>query len=312
MSKRKSIGLLLIVALAVTLGVTPSILRFVAESGLIQLKHRGIRIQADGINGFLFGVSAQNVEGWVTIKGSKPKSCDWCLQVPDFPVQLRAESVKASGGIRLFLPQPFAKLTGILYGGAIDVVVANLFSNPIASGTVNRLDLSLHPQLRALGIEQGIVDVTATNHPISAKWESEARYTLRIQDVELAPPRAVTRLTGISRLQQGQIDLSATITPSGALTIETGSFDSSLASGKLNGTATLLPSGALSNINCKLELNLNRQDSNKVATWLPMLTNQAVSSQSERVLCTFRSASCSLDGVARLGSVCIRASCAGS
>jgi hypothetical protein len=302
MSKWRTITILFAIAASVAIGVTPSILQFLAEHQLIRLQQSGVKVQADGVSGFLFGVSAKSIEGWVTIPQQGPR-------LAGLPVQLRAESVQVSAGIRSILPQTFVHLTGAFYGGTLDTSVSRLVTRPTFSGTVHGVDVSLHPQLRALGFEQGLVDLAALEHPVSGTWTNTSNYTLKIRELVLRPPPTIANVTRITELRDGTVELSASVNQDGALTTESCTFDSSLASGTFSATATLRSPSDITNISGSLQVNLDRQDSDKLAPWLPILTNQAVSSESVRFVCHFRSTACSSSGALRLGSGCIRASC---
>lgn len=302
MSKWRSISIIFAVTVGVAVGVTPSILQFLAEHQLIRLKQAGVKVQADGVAGFLVGVSAKSIEGWVALPKLGP-------ELPGVPIQLRAESVKLSAGVRSFLPATFARLTAAFYGGTVDTTVAALIAGPTVSATVQAVDLSLHPQLRALGFEQGLVDLTALDHALNGTGTKPAHYTLKIRELAFQPPPTIANVTRISSLRDGTLQLSASVKPEGGLSIESCTFDSSLASGTFSATATLRSPREIKNVSGSLQVNLDRPDSSKLAVWLPMLTNQAVSSESARFVCHFRSVSCSSSDAIRLGTACIKASC---
>jgi|GEM_PF-2775037 len=304
MSKRRFIIALLVVAVSVAIGLVPSILQFVAERELIKLKDRGIRVQVQGVSGFLIGVSATSAEVWVEIPVRSGA-------IRSFPLQVSVENASVSLRPRLNPLQTAAEFSAAAYSGSVGVTLTNLLASPRITANVEGLDIGLHPQLRALGIEQGALSVQVTEHPLGPVWESDATYALEIKDLSVLPSSSIQQISGVSRLEGGKASLKATIKKGGNLKIDSGSFDSSLASGTLLGSAVIDPKGDITNINGTIRVNLDRDGSSKLAAWLPILTNQTVSSEASSFVCSFRSATCGSSGTIKVGTTCLRSTCAG-
>jgi hypothetical protein len=302
MSKGRILAIVLISVGCVAVGVAPSVLQFFAQREISRLQRAGFRIQAEGIEGFIFGVGAKRIDSWIALPIG-------AAGISAVPLQIQVDDVSTSAYFQPLFLQTSVRIKGSLYGGALNATLLNLLGAPLLSGTANRVDLSIHPQLRALGIDSGVVNLTTTNHPIKGVWRAEAEYTLSITEFDLRPPRPIQTISGISQLRKGQVDLKAKIKPEGALSIESASFDSSLASGSLTGSATIQPSGHLLNVNANLRVNLDRPDSSKLKVWLPLLTNQEISSEANNFTCQIRSVACGSGAALRLGSSCLRASC---
>jgi hypothetical protein len=304
MSKRSIILVLVIILASVAIGLVPSVLQLVAERGLIKIRERGVRVQVHGIAGFLIGVSADSAEGWaeVPLKNGAIRS---------FPVQITVENAAISLRPRLNPFHSSVELSAAAYGGKLGATLTELFATPHISAQIDGLDIGLHPQLRALGMEQGSIRLSLTDHPLRPVWERDATYALDLKNVDLLPPSSIQQISGVSRLENGQASLRATIRRGGGLTIDSGTFDSSLASGTLLGSAGITTGGELTSVNATVRVNLDRDGSPKLAAWLPIITNQAVSSDAKSFVCNFRSANCGSSGSIRVGAGCLRATCAG-
>jgi hypothetical protein len=303
MSKGRILALVFITIACVAVGIAPSILQLLAQREISRLQREGVRIQAEGLEGFLFGVAAKRIDSWIAVPVG-------AAGISAVPLQIQVDDVSTSAHINPFFFQTSARLNGSLYGGTISATLFNLLGTRLLSGTASRVDLSIHPQLRALGIDSGVVDLATVNHPIQGIWRAESEYTLRISEFDLRPPRPIQTLSGISQLSDGRTEVRAKIKPEGALSIESASFDSSLASGSLKGSATIRPSGELQNVSATVKVNLDRPDSAKLKVWLPLLSNQEVSSEASNFTCQIRTVGCGVGGTVRFGSSCLKASCA--
>lgn len=304
MLKRPVIIALVVIAASVAVGLVPSLLQLVAERELIKLKERGIRVQVQGIAGFLLGLSATSAEGWaeIPIRSGAIRS---------FPLQLSVENLIASVRPKLNPFRTSVELSAAAYSGTLGASLSNLSGIPRITATIKGVEIGLHPQLRALGVERGQLDLAVAEHPLQPVWEEEAAYALEIKNVDLLPPSSVQQISGIARLTASRTTVQATIKKGGSLVINSGTFDSSLASGTLQGSAAIDSKGALYNINGTLRVNLDRDESPRLAAWLPLLTNQAVPSDAKNFVCNFRSTGCGTAGVIRIGSFCLRSACAG-
>jgi hypothetical protein len=300
MSARRILIIALISVIAVVIGITPSALQFFAEREIIRLQQSGVRLHVEGISGFLVGVTAKQLESWIPVAVGGAST---------IPLQIRAEDVTISTGFRPFKLQLTTQAKAAIYGGIAEATITSRFSGPKIAGSASKIDLSLHPQLRALGIESGIIDVTFSNHPLDGIWSDEAAYWFSLDSLELLPPAWLQTMGGVSQVRNGRASIRATIKQDGRLTIQSSSFDCSLASGALEGTATVKPRGELDNLNAIIRVNLNRPDSDKIARWLPIITGSQIASDTTSFVCKLRSTGCGAAKSLPFGRGCISFSC---
>lgn len=303
MATRRIIIIASCVLVGVLVGITPSALQFFAERQLLQLQHRGVRLRADGISGFLLGVAAAQVEGWLTIATSRSG-------VSTIPLQLRAEDVRISAGFSPLNLQLRAHAEATIYAGRARATIAKLFSGQKVEAALQRVDLSIHPQLRAFGLESGIIDATMHNHPLDGDWSQEATYSISLDHLELLAPAWLQAVSGISQVSGGQAVLRATVKQGGRLSLQSSNFDCSLGSGTLQGTALLKGDGEIENINASVRFRLDRPDSDKVGRWLPVIVGSGSSGDATSFMCSVRSTKCGTAGAQRIGKGCVAVTCA--
>jgi hypothetical protein len=304
MARRRLIIVTVVVLAAIAIGIIPSVVQFIAEREIMRLQSRGMRVQAQGVSGFILGITAQHIESWVPLRVSGAYG-------GAFPLQLRVEDVRISARYRPLALQTLAQAQGVLYGGRAQATITNLLSAPELEAHVSQLDLSVHPQLRALGIESGLVDASVTKHPLGPRLSAEASYSVSIKDLEIYPPSSLRSISGVSRIANGHAHLKASINQDGLLSVQSSTFDSSLASGAIQGAVQITPDGGLRNLRASIRVRLDRPDSNKLVPWLPTLPGQGVSGDATNFICIFRSAPCDASRMMRLGSECVHVSCSG-
>jgi hypothetical protein len=286
---------------AVVIGVAPSLLQFFAEQSLIKIRQQGVKITADGINGFILGVGADQIESWLPVATSRTTSV---------PVQFVANNLKAKITLPLFPPGlPVADISASLYGGEATARVADVIALRSVSLKLTNVDISLHPQLRAIGVEDGRISINAANHPIDLNWRSEASYSVLVESLRFASPDIVRNFIALNQISDGQIKLELAAKPGGEISITSGKFDSSLASGELTGLANISPQGDIRLSRGTVKVFLNRPDSSKLGNWLPLITNQKVSAETASFVCSFQAVSCSERHDIKLGRNCLRSNC---
>jgi hypothetical protein len=301
MSARRIILVTLIIVVGVGIGITPSVIQFFAERELLRLQQRGVRIQAEGLSGFVVGLEAKQVESWIPIRVNG-------AGVGAIPLQLRAEDLRVSAGLNPLSLHMRAQAA--IYGGTAHATVTNLFSAPKVAATAQRVDLAIHPQLRALGVEFGTVEATINNHPVEGVWNDEALYSISLDNLELLAPVWLQNYGGISEIRHGRATLQATVQQGGQLTLHSSNFDCSLGSGALQGTALLKAGGDIDSINGSIRVNLDRPDSDKVARWLPLIAGSGMTSDATSFICAIRSAKCGAPGTLPVGKGCVTVTCA--
>jgi len=270
----------------------------------VRRQHSGVKLQADGISGFLFGIAAKQLESWLQIKAGG-------VGVSAIPIQLRAEDIRISAGFSPFALQLRVHAEAVIYAGRATATIINFFSGPKVEANLQQIDLSIHPQLRAFGVESGIIDATIRNHPLEGPWSQEAMYHISVDNLELLAPAWLQTIAGISQIRSGRVTLKATVKPGGQLALQSSSFDCSLGSGTLQGTALLKSYDDIEDINASVRFRLDRPDSDKVGRWLPVIIGQGIASETASFICSMRSIGCGAAGAQRFGKGCIAASCVG-
>jgi hypothetical protein len=301
MSARRIILIILIIVVGVSIGITPSAIQFFAERELFRLQQRGVRIQAEGVSGFVVGLEAKQVESWIPIRVNG-------AGVGAIPVQLRAEDIRVSAALNPLALQMRAQAT--IYGGTAHATVTNLFSAAKIAGSAQRIDLAVHPQLRAFGVESGTIEASINGHPVEGVWNDEASYSISLDNLELLAPVWLQTFGGISQIRKGRATLQATVKKGGHLILQSSNFDCSLGSGALQGTALLKPGGDIDSIDGSIRVNLDRPDSDKVARWLPLMVGSGITSDAKSFICAIRSAQCGASGSQRVGKGCVNVTCA--
>ena len=301
MSRAKILLLGSLATFIVLLGITPGILRYAGEQALIKLQDGGTRVSAEGIRGFVLGIGADSVEGWLPVKASNGQK---------FPVQIRVEDF--TGRIKLpLLPPglPRTELRALMYGGDVSIETPLVSGGKWISMNAKGIDLSLHPQLRALGIEEGKVSISFDEHPSDLKWKVETHYLVDLASFRFTPPSEIRRFISLNDVSNGSLKADLVAKPSGEIHLNAAEFDSSLASGKISGLARILANGELIISSLNLKVDLNRQDSSKLASWLPLITNNKVATDATGFSCSFQSTSCSERHELNLGRSCLRSNC---
>jgi hypothetical protein len=301
MSKRKILLFGLSAFVLILLGITPAILQFAGEQSLIKLRERGVKVNAEGINGFLFGIGAESIEGWIPVSSQRG---------PTLPIQVRVDNFTGRILVPLLPPGlPKTELRATVYGGEVTAETPLLSGSKRISLDARKVDLSLHPQLRALGIEDGKLSINFKDHPSDLKWVSKTSYHIELESLRFSPPSSIRSLIAVNEISDGSIRADISAAPSGEISIDSAEFDSSIATGKISGTAQMGPRGELVVSKGIIKVDLNRPDSAKLSTWLPLITNRRVSSEAQSFSCSFRATSCEEASDARIGSSCLKAIC---
>jgi hypothetical protein len=301
MSKRKIFLLVSLATGLVLIGITPAVLQFVGEQGLIGAREHGVRINAEGIKGFILGIEADSLEGWLPVSSTRG---------PSLPVQVKVEQLSARIKIPLLPPGlPVTELRAKMYGGDISATTSLLARFKRLSLEASNIDLSLHPQLRALGIEDGKLTIKFKDHPGDLKWTARTPYHIELESLRFSPPSQIRSFIALNEISDGSLRADISAAPSGEISIDSAEFDSSLAAGKFTGVARIAANGELVISQALLKVELNRPDSAKLATWLPLITNRRVSPEAQSFSCSFRSTSCKDPHDLEIGRSCLAATC---
>lgn len=284
------------------IGLYPSLLHFAIERELTHLQDAGFKIQTTGLSTSLTGVRANAVETWISTTTYKSRG-------RSLPIQLHLDNLSAAPKVQLMPPGIQANLAASIYGGTLQIKATDIIYTPLLNSAISNLDLSLHPQLRAMGVESGrLSGIMESRNPARFPF-ADSMLKLELQELELHPPSFIQKLIGISRLTSGSATSKMIMKENGVITVESFGFDSSLASGRLSGSARLSSTHELRDLKATADVNLNRADSDKIARWLPILTNQAVDASAKSIRCTIASSSCSNQKSLHSPFGCVQVSC---
>lgn len=305
MTKRAVITSSLLVLALVAWGITPAIIQYFATQALLKARDSGLQLDVSDLSGQRIGVDVGSVEGWAPLKVS-----NGALSAIPFTYKLDNLELR----LKLFNwppAQPQLNLSGIGYGGNISATLSSLLTSWNIDLNITGLDLSAHPQLSALGLSAGRLNLTASAHPLNLDWRREANYTLNLSGLQVELPSLARDLTRISNISDGLIEGRAVIKPSGNLEVVSCDIKSSLFSAKLTGRGKIAPTGELSGVSGMLRVALDQPDSQALAAWLPLITNQQVEPTSTKFGCVIQSGSCSgsVRTIIRLGKECLRLIC---
>jgi hypothetical protein len=301
MSKRRFLLLGFLAAGLVSIGITPAILQFAGEQALIKAREQGVKVSAEGIKGFILGIEADSLEGWLPVSSTRG---------PSLPMQVKAEQLSARIRIPLLPPGlPVTEFRANMYGGAVSATTPLLAGFKRLSLEASKIDLSLHPQLRALGVEDGKLTIKFQDHPGDLKWTAKTPYHIELESLRFSPPIQIRSFIALNEISDGSLRADISAAPSGDISIDSAEFDSSLAAGKFSGTARIAANGELVISQALLKVELNRPDSPKLATWLPLITNRRVSPEAQSFSCSLKAASCEEARDVQIGRSCLKATC---
>jgi hypothetical protein len=184
-------------------------------------------------------------------------------------------------------------------------------SIPSVNIQVSKLNMSLHPQLRALGFDSGELSLVVENHPLNTSSSTPSEYQVTVDQMAFTPPPAVRELVKISTIENGKLSARLTIQPTGRFVLSSCSLTSSLAQANLTGRGALIDMKSLDEFVGTMQVTLLGEDGAKLAQWLPLLTNQRLQGTDRNFSCALQIRACeSLPGFDfRVGQRCGKATC---
>jgi hypothetical protein len=305
MTRRAVITSSLLVLVLVAWGITPAIIQYFATQALLKAKDRGLQLDVSGLTGQRIGVDVGSLEGWVPLKVASGA-------LSAIPLTYKLDDLKLRLKLLNWPPtQPELHLEGQGYGGTLSATVSSVLTGQRVDLNLVGVDLSSHPQLSAIGISAGRLSLTTNSHPLALDWNRDASYTLNLSDLRIDLPPVARDLTRIASVSDGLIEGRAVVKPSGNFEVVSCDIKSSLFSAKLTGRGRIARSGELSGVSGMLRVNLDQPDSQALAAWLPLITNQQVEPTDSKFGCVLQSGSCASAGRMsfRLGKECLRLIC---
>jgi hypothetical protein len=298
-----------VLLLVISFFLTPPVMHFVGQELINRLQERGARVRVDGLAGRRIGLSADVVEAWLSLPLGKRNRF--------FPISLKIEDAVATVRPPLLSPwAPQVSLRGTSYGGSIAgsiPLLINLARQPNLQLSVVGVDLSLHPQARAFGVEAGIIDAGIEDHPITGLPRVEARYSIDLRGLSANLPPMVAQLAKISSISDGNLSAKAVFKSAGGFVLDPCSFQSSLGSLTLNARG-MVSGDSVKDLWGTIRINLDTEQGAQIRPWLGLLVPAARLPAAGPVQCDFRGGVC--DGAAgtqvQLGPLCVRLDCRGS
>jgi hypothetical protein len=285
------------VCIALFVVITPAVLQYFAQSYLTKLQTQGLRLKVRDLTGHFLGLSASSVEGWIPIPVDGRRG--------SLPVSIELSNLDA--GVR-WSPLPSLRIRAQAYNGTIEAEAPLLSSTPTLSFNIRDLDISQHPQLHPAGVTSGVV--TASGSKLSLDPNHPRASTLRVQvdNLNLTTIPVVKQFTKIDSIRDASLIAEAAIKEDGSLTINPFSVTSSLGGAKGRATGTLPGKGRSPTLNGSIRFELSEGEGAQLATWLPILTNNAVDSSRRSFSLTIQAVPCTGRYTARVGDICVRQS----
>jgi hypothetical protein len=303
-TRRIVIAGLLVVALLVW-ALIPSVIQFIGQRELLRLQQRGAKVKVVNLTGQRVGLAAESVETWVPIQiaGTPNRT---------FPVSLILENARVNLSVPFFRPwSPGVRFSSAMYGGSVEGEVSDIGGSPLLTSSVQAVDLSLHPQMRALGVDSGSLTASTRDLPLTHTITTVGECAIELDRFAVSLPPMVRDIVKVESLRDGKLSLKASIQPSGRFSIKSGEFSSSLAQISLSGNGVARGLNTLEQASGTARITLLGEDGARLSQWLPLLTNQRVPASETSFSCAFELLPCTkLSGPDfRLGALCGKARC---
>jgi hypothetical protein len=286
--------------------LAPSVFQFLVQRALIDAQQKGLRIDAQGISGLRFGIAADEIQAWIPVPIRRG-------HVKEFPVLVEMKDVRGRMTFPVLTPwRVGALLTAESYKGAVSAKVSAPFAAPRLNLAIEHFSLSEHPQLSALGVESGSLSLAITGLPLKPTLPDKASYQVKATDLTVRAPPIIQSLARIDYIRDATLEAVAVVESSGKFSLSKSSLRSSLGEVTLSAQGKLSQTLTLEDLSGSLAVRLSGADSDKLAPWIPVITQQQVDASAKSFTCAIRSAACQRGGAGlelRIGPRCIRVSC---
>ena len=285
----------------------PPLAHYLAQELVFDAQKRGVKLRVDGLEGRRFGIAAEGAEGWLAV--SLPDGTDRRAR-RKVPISISAENLQVLARIPLLRPWGVgAQFSATAYGGSIQGIVDDVSSSPALSGTIRGIDLSQHPQLRALGVASGAVNIDVEQLPLGSVIPKDARYLVEVIGLRVELPPMVAVLAKLESVSDIRAKIQGALKTTGRFNISEGSLVGSF------GRASLTAQGKLEELELRevsgsVDIELSGKDGEALRPWASLLSNVS-GSDAGVVHCAFKSGSCAATApfLLNLGSLCVLASC---
>lgn len=242
--KIRTIALLTTLVLAGTAVLSwPSLLKYMVQSTLTELRSKGVSISWSGVSTSMAAINLESATGWVSVPAAQRNGRT--LKIP-VTLDVQRLSVKLRGTSLLSLAPSFP-FAAELYGGTLKGETQPLGKNSLLDITIDNVELGKHPQIAALGIQGGVITASGRGLRINPQQLPEGSFTLSLANLtppsnlslsESSPPVGPMNVTTSGSIEGGTLTLkSFEISSPLGLVESTGTF-SGLASSSSKFSAT--------------------------------------------------------------------------
>lgn len=286
--------LLLLLAIAATLLVLiwPQILSYGAQYALRSAQSPQMKITWSGTKGSREGVHFDSIDALLAVKtGSSAR-------IKALPVRLSLSNVWIKPSIiSALLNQHAAAFSADFLGGSVSGSLSGALGSPTISVAWSNIDaatLARFPEVRALGISQGMFEGTATISAIDPAQPPNTTFSAALRDFSV-PRNSFSSVLKLEPSDLVTISISGTSTPR-SISLQplsvTGFF------GKLDSTGSIgvSGSGGITDVDLATAVELTPSGSQRFGQWLPLLTNNAVKAEASSFTIRSKTITCPSGG----------------
>jgi hypothetical protein len=274
-----------------------------------ELEEQGVKLTVANLVAKRLELTAGAVDIWIPVKiGGRGIR---------FPIGLELRDVAISLHV---IPSLHLKFRGLAYGGSFNGSVADLrdLKGPTLQAELADVDLGAHPQLSALGLSKALTTLSVDQARISANQVTSGQFDLKVTGAAFFVSAKLAEIIGgefqqissllkIEEVRDANLTVQASL-EDGAFSMRSIALSSSL--GEISGQArgTLDIGGREPSFAATLRIKLS-DATQHLQNWLPLLSQNNLSSETTRFTTNISSTPCSNRSVPtlRLGRLCVRA-----
>lgn len=272
---RSYLLLTLIVLVAVLVLVWPQLLSYGAQYALRSAQSPSLKLTWSGAQGSREGVHFDSIDALMAVStGSNARIKALPLRVSLSNVWLKPNVISA------LLNQQAAAFSADFLGGSVSGLLSGALSTPILTVAWSGIDaatLTRFPEIRALGISQGIFEGTATVSGFDTASLPSTAFSATLRD--FAIPRS--SFSSMLKLQPSDlvtISFSGTSSP-GSVMLNPFSVSAPFGNLRSTGTIGLAPKEGVQDVDLSTVIELTPSGSQRFGQWLPLLTNNMVQAE---------------------------------
>lgn len=289
---RSALLLILLGAIALIVALWPQLLSYAAQYALRSAQSPSLKLTWTGAKGSRTGVSFDSIDALAAISTGNSGP------LKSVPVRLSLSNVQVQPSfISAMLNQQAATFSASIFGGSISGSVSGVFGSPSASIAWSHIDassLALLPEIRALGIRQGLLEGTASFSGLKPAQVPNSVFSVNLRDFNIPN----TPLNSILKLQPSDIltiSVSGSSTPD-VITLEPITVIAPFGKLQSRGTIGLSSRGGLRDVILATDVSLSSAGSDRFGAWLPLLTNNQVTAGARSFSLRSKTVPCSGSG----------------